>query len=157
MAEGTSSGGRTRRSVLDLLLALGGLGWLASVAYPVISYLRPLPLQGPTGPVGLTRAEVSKVERDKFAIIPVGSKRVLVLEDAGGELHAQVIHECDISYVQFQKHNAALSKPGNPSAAQLYVPASSSSTSGATIGNFPCPICLDVTCPAVLRCAVIWF
>ena len=102
MAEGTSSGGRTRRSVLDLLLTLGGLGWLASVVFPVIRYLKPLPMQGPTGPVGLTRAEVSKVERDKFAIIPVGARRVLVLEDSGGELHAldaKCTHEgCTVRY-----------------------------------------------------------
>jgi cytochrome b6-f complex iron-sulfur subunit len=102
MAEGTSSSGRTRRSVLDLLLTLGGLGWLASVVYPVIRYLKPLPMQGPTGPVGLTRAEVSKVERDKFAIIPVGARRVLVLEDSGGELHAldaKCTHEgCTVRY-----------------------------------------------------------
>ena len=102
MAEGTSSGGRTRRSVLDLLLTVGGLGWLASVVYPVVRYLKPLPKQGPTGPVGLTRAEVSKVERDKFAIIPVGARRVLVLEDSGGELHAldaKCTHEgCTVRY-----------------------------------------------------------
>jgi Rieske Fe-S protein len=102
MAEGTSSSGRTRRSVLDLLLTVGGLGWLASVVYPVILYLKPLPKQGPTGPVGLTRAEVSKVERDKFAIIPVGARRVLVLEDSGGELHAldaKCTHEgCTVRY-----------------------------------------------------------
>jgi len=94
MAEGTSSSGRTRRSVLDLLLTVGGLGWLASVVYPVIRYLKPLPMQGPTGPVGLTRAEVSKVERDKFAIIPVGARRVLVLEDS-----AKCTHEgCTVRY-----------------------------------------------------------
>ena len=102
MAEGTPSSGRTRRSALDLLLTLGGLGWLASVVYPVIRYLKPLPMQGPTGPVGLTRAEVSKVERDKFAIIPVGAKRILVLEDSGGELHAldaKCTHEgCTVRY-----------------------------------------------------------
>ncbi len=102
MAEGTPSSGRTRRSTLDLLLTLGGLGWLASVVYPVIRYLKPLPMQGPTGPVGLTRAEISKVERDKFAIIPVGARRVLVLEDSAGELHAldaKCTHEgCTVRY-----------------------------------------------------------
>jgi len=78
----------SRRGLLDLLLRLGVVAWLGSVLYPVISYLRPLPRQGPTGPVGLTRAEVAKVEREKFAIVPVGSKRVLVLEDAEGTIHA---------------------------------------------------------------------
>ena len=103
MAESESSSKATRRGVLNLLLTMGGLGWLASVLYPVISYLRPLPMQGPSGPVGLTRAEVTKIERDKFAIIPVGTKRVLVLEDSSGELHAldaKCTHEgCTVRYV----------------------------------------------------------
>lgn len=103
MAESRTSSPRTRRSVLNLLLTMGGLGWLASILYPVISYLRPLPMQGPSGPVGLTRAEIGKIERDKFAIIPVGTTRVLVLEDSSGELHAldaKCTHEgCTVRYV----------------------------------------------------------
>jgi cytochrome b6-f complex iron-sulfur subunit len=102
VTESTSSREPTRRGVLNLLLTVGGLGWLASVLYPVIRYLKPLPMRGPAGPVGLTRAEVSKVERDKFAIIPVGARRVLVLEDSGGELHAldaKCTHEgCTVRY-----------------------------------------------------------
>jgi cytochrome b6-f complex iron-sulfur subunit len=101
--ESASSSEPTRRSVLNFLLTVGGLGWLGSVLYPVISYLRPLPMQGPSGPVGLTRAEVTKIERDKFAIIPVGTRRVLVLEDSAGELHAldaKCTHEgCTVRYV----------------------------------------------------------
>jgi cytochrome b6-f complex iron-sulfur subunit len=89
--------------VLNFLITPGGLGWLASVLYPVISYLRPLPAQGPSGPVGLTRAEVGKIERDKFAIVPVGTRRVLVLEDSEGELRAldaKCTHEgCTVRYV----------------------------------------------------------
>lgn len=103
MAESRTSSPATRRSVLNLLLTMGGLGWLASVLYPVISYLRPLPMQGPSGPVGLTRAEIGKIERDKFAIIPVGTRRVLVFEDSSGELHAldaKCTHEgCTVRYV----------------------------------------------------------
>ena len=122
MAEGTSSSGPTRRSVLDLMLTVGGLGWLASVLYPVISYLKPLPTAGPGGPVALTRAEVSKIERDKFAIVPVGSRRVLVLEDSSGELHAldaKCTHEgCTVRYVPGQAliwcacHNARFDLEG---------------------------------------------
>lgn len=77
-----------RRSVLDFLIKGTVVAWLGSVMYPVLSYLKPLPRQGATGPIGLTRAEVEKVEREKFAIVPVGSTRVLVLEDSDGELHA---------------------------------------------------------------------
>jgi Rieske Fe-S protein len=102
MSESTLSRPRSRRSVLDLLLRVGVLGWLASVFYPVIRYLTPLPLSGPTGPVRLTRDEVSKIERQKFTIVPVGGDRVLVLEDAAGELHAldaKCTHEgCTVRY-----------------------------------------------------------
>ena len=102
MTATTSKPGMPRRRVLDILLRVTLVGWLASVLYPVLSYLRPLPQQGPTGPVGLTGAEILKVERDKFAIVPVGSKRVLVLEDSEGELHAldaRCTHEgCTVRY-----------------------------------------------------------
>lgn len=109
MSESTLSKPRSRRSVLDLLLRVSVLGWLASVLYPVIRYLTPLPSAGPTGPVRLTRDEVSKVERQKFAIVPVGRDRVLVLEDAAGELHAldaKCTHEgCTVRY---QPENALI-------------------------------------------------
>jgi Rieske Fe-S protein len=92
-----------RRKFLDFFLKLTLLGWLGSVLYPVISYLRPLPQQGRTGPVGLTRAEVAKIEQEKFAIVPVGTRRVLVLEDANGDLHAldaRCTHEgCTVRYL----------------------------------------------------------
>jgi cytochrome b6-f complex iron-sulfur subunit len=103
MPESTSAVLRSRRNVLNLLLGTGVVGWLASVLYPVVRYLTPLPLQGPSGPVRLTRAEVTKVETDKFAIVPVGRDRVLVLEDTTGELHAlaaKCTHEgCTVRYV----------------------------------------------------------
>jgi len=51
----------TRRSFLDLLLGLSGIAWLASILYPVLRYLTPLSRPGPSGPVRLTRAEVTKV------------------------------------------------------------------------------------------------
>jgi Rieske Fe-S protein len=103
MSKSTSTTQQSRRSFLDLLLGVGVLAWLASVLYPVISFLRPLPQSGPTGPVALTRAEIAKVEREKFAIIPVGGKRLLVVEDASGKLHAldaKCTHEgCTVRYV----------------------------------------------------------
>ncbi|MDH3520314.1 MAG: Rieske (2Fe-2S) protein [Myxococcales bacterium] len=85
------------------MLRLSALGWLASVLYPVIRYLKPLPLQGPTGPVRLSQAEVLKIEHDKFAIVPIGRTRVLVFEDPEGELRAldaKCTHEgCTVRYV----------------------------------------------------------
>jgi len=99
----SSPGRRTRRSFLDLLLRVSVVAWLGSVLYPVLRYLKPLSLPGPSGPVRLTRAEVAKVEVDKFAIIPVGRERLLVFEDAKGELRAldaKCTHEgCTVRYV----------------------------------------------------------
>jgi Rieske Fe-S protein len=93
----------TRRSFLDLLLSFSVVAWLGSVSYPVLRYLKPLSLAGPSGPVRLTRAEVAKVEVDKFAIIPVGRERLLVFEDPKGELRAldaKCTHEgCTVRYV----------------------------------------------------------
>lgn len=93
----------TRRRFLDLLLSASVVAWLASVLYPVLRYLKPLSLPGPSGPVRLTRAEVAKVEVDKFAIIPVGRERLLVFEDPQGELRAldaKCTHEgCTVRYV----------------------------------------------------------
>ena len=104
MSESTPREPRSRRSVLDLLLRVGVVGWLASVLYPVIRYLTPLPYSvGPAGPVRLTRDQVAKVARQKFAIVPVGGSRVLVLEDSAGELHAldaKCTHEgCTVRYL----------------------------------------------------------
>jgi len=103
MTEDTRVSLTSRRGMLDLLLRIGVVAWLGSALYPVISYLRPLPRPGPTGAVGLTRAEVAKVEREKFAIVPVGSKRVLVLEDGDGAIHAldaRCTHEgCTVRYL----------------------------------------------------------
>ena len=93
----------SRRGLLDFLLRVTALAWLGSVLYPVVSYLRPLPLAGPTGPVQLTPEQVANVEREKFAIVPVGPRRVLVLEDSDGEVHAldaRCTHEgCTVRYV----------------------------------------------------------
>jgi Rieske Fe-S protein len=102
MSESTINRPRSRRSILDLLLRVGVVGWMASALYPVIRYLTPLPLSGPTGPIRLTRVEVAKLEHEKFIIVPVGRSRVLVLEDSGGELHAldaKCTHEgCTVRY-----------------------------------------------------------
>jgi cytochrome b6-f complex iron-sulfur subunit len=103
MSEDASLARPSRRTVLDLMLKAGILGWLASVLYPVVRYLTPLPQAGPTGPVALTRAEVAQIEGEKFAIVPVGGRRLLVLEDSEGELHAldaKCTHEgCTVRYV----------------------------------------------------------
>ena len=94
---------RTRRSFLDMLLGAALFGWVGSLVYPVIRYLKPLPHSGPTGPFRLTRDEVSALERDSFVIVPTSGKRVLVFSDASGDLRAldaKCTHEgCTVQYL----------------------------------------------------------
>jgi cytochrome b6-f complex iron-sulfur subunit len=95
----------SRRHFLDLLLGASLLGWLVSIAYPIIRYLKPLPQTGPTGPTRLTRDEASKLEQNKFVIVPVSGQRVLVLQ-TGDQLHAfgaKCTHEgCTVTFLPGQ-------------------------------------------------------
>jgi Rieske Fe-S protein len=93
----------TRRSFLDLLLGASGAAWVASVLYPVIRYLKPLPRAGAVGPTRLTREEIAKLEKDHFVIVPVSGKRVLVLQSPAQEIlavDAKCTHEgCTVQYL----------------------------------------------------------
>ena len=95
----------SRRHFLDLLLGASFLGWLVGIAYPIIRYLKPLPQTGPTGPTHLTRDEASKLEQNKFVIVPVSGQRVIVLQ-AGDQLHAfsaKCTHEgCTVTFLPGQ-------------------------------------------------------
>jgi cytochrome b6-f complex iron-sulfur subunit len=96
-----SNSSTSRRHFIDLLLGASILGWLASVAYPVIRYLKPLPQTGPGGPTRLTREEASKLEQNKFVIVPVSGQRVIVLQNDNDLLafSAKCTHEgCTVTY-----------------------------------------------------------
>jgi cytochrome b6-f complex iron-sulfur subunit len=96
----------TRRSFLDLLLGTTLVGFVGSVLYPVLRYLKPLPAAGPAGPVRLTRAEIGTLETKRFVIVPAAGTRVLVLRDerhALRALDARCTHEgCTVQYVPAQ-------------------------------------------------------
>jgi cytochrome b6-f complex iron-sulfur subunit len=100
-----SSSSVSRRRFLDLLLGASLIGWLISIAYPIIRYLKPLPQTGPTGPTRLTRDEASKLEQNKFVIVPVSGHRVIVLQ-ANDQLHAfsaKCTHEgCTVTFLPAQ-------------------------------------------------------
>jgi cytochrome b6-f complex iron-sulfur subunit len=91
----------SRRSFLDLLLSLTVLGWVATIAYPVIRYLKPLPQTGATGPTRLTRDEAAKLEQNKFVIVPVSGQRVMVVQtqDQLFAFSAKCTHEgCTVTF-----------------------------------------------------------
>ena len=85
------------------MLGASVLAWLGSILYPVLRYLRPLPSAGPSGPTRLTREETAKLEKDRFVIVPVSGRRVLVFQNAAQEilaLDAKCTHEgCTVQYL----------------------------------------------------------
>ena len=104
MALETEAAGPSRRSILDVLLGVGALGWIASIVYPVLRYLRPIASQEGHGPRKLTKEEAATLERDHALIVKHGPTRLLVFEDAGQKLHAldaKCTHEgCTVQYVR---------------------------------------------------------
>ena len=101
MADNIPNAKTGRRGFLDLLLGASLAGWLATVLYPIIRYLKPLPAAGPSGPARLTRAETATLEQKQFVILPVSGQRVMVLQSSQGllALSAVCTHEgCTVTY-----------------------------------------------------------
>ena len=98
------SGAKTnRRSILDLLLGAGLLGWVGSIIFPIIRYLKPLGAQAQSGPVKLGAEDLAKLEKEHAVIVRAGAARIIVLEDTNQRLHAlsaKCTHEgCTVQYV----------------------------------------------------------
>ena len=79
--------GMTRREFTKVLLTGGALGWLGSVLYPVISYLRP-----PKVPEATVQAVKAGLE-SSFAvntaqIVKFGRKPVILIREESGEFRA---------------------------------------------------------------------
>ena len=95
----------TRRHFIDMLLGASVLAWLASIAYPIIRYLKPLPQTGPGGPTHLTRDESSRLEQKQFVIVPVSGQRVIVIQaqERVCAFSAKCTHEgCTVTYLPGQ-------------------------------------------------------
>ncbi len=101
MSEASARPGR--RSVIDILLGIGVIGWLGSIVFPVLRYLKPLSQQAENGPVKLTSEDAAKLEKERSVIVRAGPMRILVFEDAGQQLRAlsaKCTHEgCTVQYV----------------------------------------------------------
>jgi cytochrome b6-f complex iron-sulfur subunit len=101
----TSDPKTSRRGFLDLILSVTVLGWVATIAYPIVRYLKPLPQTGATGPTRLTRDEAAKLEEKRFVIVPVSGQRVIVFqsEDQLYAFSAKCTHEgCTVTYLPGQ-------------------------------------------------------
>jgi len=93
----------TRRSLLDVLLGSGLLGFFASIVYPMLRYLKPIAPQDGAGALRLNKDEQAKLEKEHSLIVRHGAKRILVFEDPQQKLcalEARCTHEgCTVQYV----------------------------------------------------------
>jgi len=99
---GGESGLATRRRVLDWLLLGSFLSWMAVIVFPILKYLkRPAEASG-RGRLVLSDDEKKKIIRERFAIVRLGTDRVIVFEDRKNHVHAlqaKCTHEgCTVTY-----------------------------------------------------------
>ena len=94
---------QSRRSIFDLVLGAGLLGWIGSILFPVLRYLKPLAQQGQNGPVKLNADEQAKLDKEHSVIVRAGAARIIVFEAADSKLRAmsaKCTHEgCTVQYV----------------------------------------------------------
>lgn len=84
-----ASGRPSRRRFLDWIIGTAGFAWLASIAYPVIRYLGPLPSRGAGGPVEVPADKLAEAKGPKhFAIVRAAGTRIIVLQGPDAKLHA---------------------------------------------------------------------
>jgi len=92
---------QNRRSFLKYLLSTSLVGFLASVLYPIISYLNP-PKQNEVEVSTVLAGKVSDFEKDSGKIIRFGNKPVLVIHTEKDEfkaLSAVCTHlDCTVQY-----------------------------------------------------------
>lgn len=91
-----------RRKLLNFVLGTGLLGWLGTILYPVLRYLSPLEETASADEAVLSDKSTKDVAEAGFAIVPLGTDRVIVFQDPRGELRAlsaKCTHEgCTVQY-----------------------------------------------------------
>jgi cytochrome b6-f complex iron-sulfur subunit len=77
----------SRRGFLKTVLGVGLTGFFASIAYPVIMYLKP-PAQREVEVSNVLAGKISDYETEASKIIRFGSKPVIVIKSPSGEFKA---------------------------------------------------------------------
>ncbi|MFA7405518.1 MAG: Rieske 2Fe-2S domain-containing protein, partial [Pelobacteraceae bacterium] len=92
---------QNRRSFLKYLLSTSVVGFLASVLYPIVSYLNP-PKQNEVEVSSVLAGKISDFEKDSGKIVRFGNKPVLVIrtdKDEFKALSAVCTHlDCTVQY-----------------------------------------------------------
>jgi Rieske Fe-S protein len=93
--------GLTRRSFLDRLLGLGALGWLGSVFYPVVEFLK-VPPQGEAEPTSVVAANAKNIKPNTGTVFKFGREPAILVSGPDGKLRAfsgTCTHlECTVQY-----------------------------------------------------------
>jgi len=91
-----------RRRFLSFALGTSLLGWLGTILYPILRYLSPLEETVSADEAVLSDKSTKDVADAGFAIVPLGTDRVIVFQDPRGDLRAlsaKCTHEgCTVQY-----------------------------------------------------------
>lgn len=77
----------SRRSFLNYVLSISGLGLAVSILYPLISFLKP-PKQNEAEVSSVLACKLSEIEKEGFKIIRFGTKPVILIRTAEDKLVA---------------------------------------------------------------------
>lgn len=91
----------SRRDFLSYILSISGLGFVASVLYPIIAYLKP-PKQSEVEVSNVLACKLSELEKETHKIIRFGNKPVILIRTAEDKLvafSATCTHlDCTVQY-----------------------------------------------------------
>lgn len=76
-----------KRDFLKYLLGGSLIAWIGSVVYPLFAYLKP-PKQAEVEVSSVKAGKLSAIEKDSGMVVRFGSKPVIVLRTAAGEMRA---------------------------------------------------------------------
>ncbi len=76
-----------KRDFLKWILSASAFSWVASVVYPIAMYLKP-PKQAEVVVTSVKAGKLSELENDSGQIIKFGTKPVIVVRTAAGEVRA---------------------------------------------------------------------
>src|SRR5512140_1386786 len=78
---------QTKRDFLKYVLGGSLIAWLGTVLYPILTYLKP-PAQAEAEVSSVKAGKLSDIEKDSGTIVKFGSKPVILLRMANGDLRA---------------------------------------------------------------------
>ena len=78
---------QSKRDFLKYILTGGLIAWVGSVLYPIFAYLKP-PKQGEVEVTSVKAGKLNEIEKDSGRIVKFGSKPVILLRTADGNLRA---------------------------------------------------------------------